>query len=145
MVAPFHSGKLCFRHVAGDAFASLAVRFMVSVYNRIFHMLIVAGHACIITLLLLEAVASTRCVAVQTFKLPCFYARAHHPERICIILSQIASVGIEIQIFECSEIEMVEVPVPGSEACSNRSSLGMTGCAQVITLFRRHCFGADDL
>ena len=123
MVAPFHAGKLCLRHVAGDASASFALRFMVRMCSWIFHMLLVARHACVIKLLLLEAVTTARRMAVHAFELPCFHARAHHPERIGIILSQIPAVGIEVRVFECCKIKVVEVPVAGSEACCNRPPL----------------------
>ena len=100
MVAPVHARESGHGHVAGDALAALALGGMVRVRRRVVHLVLMAGHAGVVELLLLEPVAAAGGVAVHAVDLARLGAGAHAPRGERIVLAQVAAVGVEVGVLQ---------------------------------------------
>ena len=110
VIAAVHPRERGLRHVAGDALAALALREMVRVRRRGVHLVLVAGDAGVVELLLLEPVAAAGGVAVHAVDLPRLEAGAHAPGGVGVVLPEVAAVGVEVGVLERHEVEVVVEP-----------------------------------
>ena len=99
--------------MAGYAFVRRTVGFVAGVGRRIFHLFLVARHACIVGFFFgLETVTSAGGVAGDTVDLSCLGAWAHEPGSVRVVLTQVTAIGVEVRVLQGGEIVMVEEALP---------------------------------
>ena len=119
---------------------------MVGMGCCVFHPLFVTGHARLVRLFFcLELVSATGGVTLDAVKLPGFDARAHSPERVGVVFTQVPAIRVEIRVLQCRQVVMVEEPIPGCEAGRQGVHLGVARSAVRVVLLSRKRLGPDDL
>ena len=140
-----HPGEFGFGHMAGNAPAGFIIGRVVRVSGRVRHVVGVTGHAGAVRLVFLKKVASAGCVAMQAVEPAGLDTGACQPQGEGVILSEVASVRIEIRVFKRGKRKMIEVSVSGPECRGEGGHFRMTGRAQIVHLLVCECFQADDL
>ena len=146
MIGAVHPGKGGHGHVAGDALVRRAIRLVVGVGRRIFHLFLVARHAGIVGLFFsLEPVTSAGGVARHTVDLSCLGAWAHEPGGIRVVLTQVTAIRVEVRVLQGGEIVVVEEALPRRVRGGYRGHLGVTAGTGGVVLLGGEFLDTDDL
>ena len=112
MIVPLHASKHRSGHVTTHAATAFARGLMVRVGGRILDMLFVTRHARLIRVVRMTITAAGR-VAVHAVEITLSHARTDAPKRVCEVLTEIAPVRIEITIFKCRQVVVIEKAIAG--------------------------------
>jgi hypothetical protein len=85
----------------------------------------------------LELVPTTGRMTVQTVNFTRFYAWAHDPGCVRVILAEITAIRIIIGIFKGYQVKVVKKTVPRFKIVRQRYGFGVTGRTSGVVLFMR--------